>query len=806
MKVPLSWLKDYVDVDLAPRDLAHRITLAGVEAEGVTIIGESWENVVVGLVREVNPHPNADRLRLATVDTSGQVETVVCGAPNVAAGQKIAFARVGARLRDGHTGQPTTLKPAKIRGVESRGMVCSERELGLSDEHEGILVLPADAPVGAPFAQYYGDAIIDFAPTTNRPDCLSMLGIAREAAAITGRAVREPSLDYPEAGEPAAQKATVEIEDPSLCPRYIAGIVTGVTIGPSPRWMQDRLKAAGMRPINNVVDITNYVMLEYGQPLHAFDYDLLSEHRIVVRLARAGERMPFIDGQERPLKPDMLAIADARGPAALAGVMGGAHTEVGEKTRNILLESACFNNVVIRRTSRDLALRSEASSRFEKGLSPELPLHAARRAMQLLVRLAGGTACRGFLDVYPGRATRQPVPLTEERTEKVLGMTIPVSEMRQILGSLGFQAVDGGAGTLAVTAPYWRMDIGIEEDLIEELARIKGYASIPTSARVGRLPPYEPQPMLALKDRVRDTLAAAGLDEIVNYSLTNAETRAKSLAAGPDPLRPLHPISSDLEEMRLSLRGGLLRNLATNQRIQDGGVHVFEIGRVYIPRENDLPDEREMLVVALSGPRRDSFWRSGEGDASRPSDQLLDFFDAKGILEGLLWNLGLRADYSPAQDSLLQAGRAAQVSIGGGAVGLVGELHQKVLAAFDCLPRPVAYVEIDLHRLLPFVPERSHMYHPISRFPGVVRDLALVLDADIAAVRVLEIIMATPLVQRAELFDVYWGDQVSPGKKSLAYHIVYQSPERTLTSEEARQQQERLLDRLGRELGATLRA
>ena len=797
MKVPLSWLREYVDVEIGPRELAERMTLAGIEAEGVEVTGEAWDKVVVGLVEAMSPHPSADRLRLATVDTGDGKETVVCGAPNVAGGQKIAFARVGARLIDGHTGEPMTLKPAKIRGVESAGMVCSERELGLSDEHEGILVLPEDAPVGVPLADYYGEAVIDFTPTPNRPDCLSILGIAREVAALTGKTVREPSLDYEEQGGAVEAKAGVEILDPDLCPRYIAGVVTGVTIGPSPRWMQDRLKAAGMRPINNVVDITNYVMLEYGQPLHAFDYDRLAEHRIVVRRAREGEGMTTIDGQQRKLAPDMLAIADAKAPVALAGVMGGVASEVSEGTTNVLLESACFNNVSIRRTSRETALRSEASIRFDKGLSPELPLYAARRAMQLMVRETGGVACRGFVDAYPGRSPRQPIRLTVERTRKVLGVEVTSKEMALVLASLGFEAASKGAGALSVLVPYWRMDISIEEDLIEEVARIKGYDWIPTTTLGGHVPAYEPQPMLSLKEAVRDVLAAAGLDEVVTYPLTSADIEDMTFVEGPEPLRVANPLSSEMEELRLSLRGSLLRALADNERNVETGVRIFEVGRVYQPRERDLPEEREVLAAVLSGPRREPFWQADEGN--------LDFFDAKGVLDTLLGSLGVTAAYTPSDDPMLHPGRTAEVLVDGQRVGVVGELGPKSHRAFDLLPRPVAYLEVELGQLLPLLPERSQRYSSIPRFPGLIRDLALVLDESIPAQKALDIIQATPLVQRAVLFDLYSGEQVPPGKKSLAFRMVYQSPGRTLTSEEAEKTQERLLARLRKELGAELR-
>ncbi|MEE9284573.1 MAG: phenylalanine--tRNA ligase subunit beta, partial [Dehalococcoidia bacterium] len=730
MKTPLSWLKAYVEIDTEPHELARRLTLAGVEAESVTVVGEGWDKIVVGQVTAVDPHPNADRLRLATVDTGGERETVVCGAPNVAPGQKVAFAGLGARLIDAHTGQPSALKAAKIRGVESRGMVCSQRELGISDEHEGILVLPDDAPVGAPLADVLGEVVFEFAVTPNRPDCLSMLGIAREIGALTGREVREPDLAYPEAGERVDRLTRVEVQAPDLCPRYIASVITGVTIGPSPHWMQDRLNAAGMRPINNIVDITNYVMLEYGQPLHAFDYDALAERRIVVRRAREGETMTTIDGQRRALDPDMLVIADAQRPVALAGVMGGGDSEVSDGTTNVLLESACFDPVNNRATSRRLGLRSEASVRFEKGLSPELPLPAARRATQLMVELAGGAAAEGMADVYPGRKPRRTIRLTVQRAERVLGAQVSAGEMAKVLDSLGFEVEREGADALEVTAPSWRTDIGIEDDLIEEVVRIKGYDWVPTTTHAGDLPAYEPEPMLALKDAVREAMVAAGLDEVVTYSLTNADTRAKAEAGGPEPLRVSNALSSELEELRTSLRGGLLRTLEANQRNQEGGIRLFEVGRVFLPTPKGLPDERETLAAVLTGPRRDPFWQAEDGD--------LGFFDGKGVLEALFASLGVSADYRPATDRLLHPGRTAQVSVGATPVGLLGELHPSALKAFDLFNRPVVYFELDLRQLLPLLPEKARAFQQLPRYPGLVRDLALVLDASVSAQTVRE--------------------------------------------------------------------
>src|SRR5512136_868023 len=424
MKVPFSWLREYISVSLRAREVAEGLTMAGIEANVTEATGPSWNKITVGQIVALEPHPNADRLQLATIDFGQGQSKVVCGAPNVRVGDKIPFAQVGAELVDGHSGKTAKLKPAKIRGVTSEGMACSEKELGISDSHEGVLVLPADAPLGAPLAEYLGDAVFDLEVTPNRPDCLSVLGIAREVAALTGQEMRLPSSSYEEAGPEIDQQVGVEIADPDLCRRYCASLIEGAKIGPSPAWMQQRLTACGMRPINNIVDITNYVMLEYGQPLHAFDFRRIGGAKIVVRRARAGEKLTSLDGVDRELRPDMLVIADQTIPVAIAGVMGGAESEVTETTTSVLLESANFNPVSIRRTSSGLKLRSEASMRFERGISPELTVPAIRRATQLMLQIAGGKAAKGIADAYPGKRAAKTIRLRASSISQLLGLDV----------------------------------------------------------------------------------------------------------------------------------------------------------------------------------------------------------------------------------------------------------------------------------------------------------------------------------------------------------------------------------------------
>ncbi|MDY6907869.1 MAG: phenylalanine--tRNA ligase subunit beta [Chloroflexota bacterium] len=796
MKAPIRWLKEYVDIELPPKRLAERLTMAGIEAEAVAVAG-GWEGVVVGLVVALEPHPGADRLRLATVDIGGERLTSVCGAPNVAVGQKVPFAAIGARLIDPESGELVKLRRSKIRGVASEGMVCSERELGVSEDHQGIMVLPGDAPVGMPLDEYLGDTVLHLDVTPNRPDCLSVVGIAREVAALTGKEVRLPQVRYEEEGGDIRGQASVEILDSDLCPRYCASLVTGVRIGPSPQWMQRRLFSCGMRPINNVVDVTNYVMLELGQPLHAFDCERLARSSIIVRRGREGEVMTSLDGVERVLSPDMLVIADAEGAVAIAGVMGGAESEVTEQTQSVLIESANFDPVSLRRTAAGLKMRSEASLRFEKGLSPELPLPALTRATQLMAQLTGGKIARGIIDVYPGAAPPRQIALTAEKARRVLGVDVGAEQMAAVLRSLGYGCEGGGAGALSVTVPYWRTDVRLAEDLVEDVARIIGYDELPTTIPGGALPRWEPDPMSQLKGRLRDCLAGFGLQEVVCYSLTSASAMEKALPGTPlAALKVANPLSVEQECLRVTLRAGLLQTLSANEKHEEGGLRLFELGTVFEPRGDDLPDEHPMLAAVMGGPRWEMSWHGDGGD--------IDLFDAKGVLEALFERLGVEARFEPVGDLALRPGTAALVTVGGEAVGIIGELHPRVAEDF-AIQRATHLFELDVERLLPHT-LKPRRYRPVARFPATRRDIAVVVDVEQPSAEVERILKGSPLVVQATLFDIYSGEQVPPGKKSLAYRLLYQSPERTLTDGEVNQEQGRIVERLHRELGATLRA
>ena len=593
MKVPLSWLRQYVNVDIPADELAHRLTMAGVEVGEVEETG-GWSEVYVGRVTSVRQHPNADRLRLCTVTTGSDQMEVVCGAPNVAEGQKICFARVGAHLYNAHSQRHETLVAATIRGVESQGMICSELELGLGDDHTGIIVLPDDAPLGQPLSDYMGDTILDLELTPNRLDCLSMLGVAHEVAALTGNTVTEPEIAYEETGAPVEERVTISIADPDLCHRYTATVIDGVNIGPSPQWLQDRLTRAGLRPISNVVDVTNFVMLEYNQPLHAFDLGAVRDNTVIVRRARPGEKLTTLDGIERDLTAENLVIADSHDPIGLGGVIGGANSEIGPHTATVLLESANFNASNNRETATSMGLRTEATLRFEKGLRPELPPLGLRRATALIQEVAGGTVAPGIIDVYPEPAPPLTVTLTLRRLRQSLGMDIDPSEAQKALESLGFTCTPEGE-TLVVSIPWWRNDVNIEDDLVEEVVRIIGYDAVPTVMLSTPIPFHSPSRSIALREEVRDLLAAAGTQEVINYSVASMDLieRAVPVNEAAPPMRLANPMSATHEYLRPTLHAGLLANLAANQSDGPGPFRLFEAGRVFLPRSGDLPEEVE---------------------------------------------------------------------------------------------------------------------------------------------------------------------------------------------------------------------
>lgn len=802
MKVPVSWLRQYVDIELPVEELAHRITMAGTEVGEIITIG-GWKNCYVGYVTKVEPHPNADRLRLCTVEIGGEQMRVVCGAPNVAEKQKIAFAKAGAELFNTHSEKVETLKAAKIRGVESRGMICSELELGTGEDHQGIIVLPDDAPVGIPLSDYLGDQVLDLDVTPNRPDCYSVLGLAHEVAALTDAPLKEPDASYPEDGEPIETQTSMEIADPDLCPRYTASLVTGVKVGPSPKWMQDRLLKAGMRPINNVVDITNYVMLEYGQPLHAFDFDTLKGHRIIVRRARPGEVLVSLDGQERKLTESMLVIADAEDAVALGGLMGAAHTEMTEGTTRVLLESANFNPINNRKTAQALRISTEASVRFEKSLRVALPPIALRRATSLIHDIAGGTVASGIIDVFPGKDQYKTpkVVLTLSRLEKVLGVSFSMEQVKRVLASLGFTYETAGENSLTVEVPYWRSDVNIEDDLVEEVARIVGYEEVPTTTISTPIPHCNPQPLHDLREQVKELLVGCGLQEVISYPVSSLDDmqKARTFENGNNPLKIANPMSAQQEYMRTTLRGSLLSTMATNRSHEHGPIKIFESGRVYLARDRgQLPLEKERVAGVLSGPIDEAHWLAHKGD--------LGFYDAKGIMESLFQELGVSVLYEPVEDPTMHPGRCAGILADDTRLGIVGEVHPAVLESFEIEAGPVALFDLDVESLLEALPEVGKRYESIGRFPAATRDLSILVGQNISVAGIQDLINQDRLVTKTSLFDVYSGKNTPEGKRSLAFHICFQSPDRTLKAEEVDRSLQSIIGTLEKEVGAELRS
>jgi len=824
MRVPVSWLKDYIDITLPLDELAERLTMAGLEVGAMECVGAEWDRdkVFVGEILEVQPHPNADRLTIAVVEYgASEPMSVVTGAPNIQVGQKglkVPFATTGARLLDGHAKEPKyiTLKPTKIRGVPSEGMVCSEKELGISDAHEGIMILDETAPTGTPLQDYMGDAVLDLDLTPNLARCFSVVGVAREVAALTGQECRLgewPPLAE-KVGSDSVPWVEIEIADPDLCPRYVAVLVRGVTIGPSPSWMQRRLALAGMRPISNIVDVTNYVMLEWGQPLHAFDYDILrgrdgktppsSVPLIVVRRAHPGEPMTTLDGEAHTLTEDMLLITDGGGPVGVAGVMGGLESEVSDTTTNVLIEAANFNNYSVRRTSQALKLPSEASARFGRGVPPEVAMIAADRSAKLMQELAGGTIEAGYADAYPTRPESKKIELTAAEVERILGVSLDTGQIVNILKSLEFdcEVVDE---TIRASVPYYRLDVSLAADLIEDVARVWGYDRLPVTVMADELPAQFRDYSLEGEERVRDILVGCGLTEVITYSLSNLESFAKLDPGGPEPsaedyVRIANPLTNEREFMRKTLMGSLLEAVRDNLRYTDR-VALFEIGRVYLPRpEGELPEEPRRLCVAMSGPREVRSWMGGEAER-------VDFYDLKGVVETMLDHLGLaERSFAPTELATFRRGAAAALSIAESEIGVLGEVNPAVREDFDLPAQPVCLLELDLEALLAQV-EPVHHLEALPRFPSVSQDMALVVDEAVSAQQTEELMRRAGgrLLVDVTLFDVYRGEPVPAGKKSLAYSLTYRHEQRTLKDKEVAKVHSKIAKQLGRELGAKLR-
>ncbi|MDA0337230.1 MAG: phenylalanine--tRNA ligase subunit beta, partial [bacterium] len=725
MKISLKWLREYVDVDWTVAEFVERLTMAGLEAESVENLGAALSGIIVGKVIEREQHPSADRLSVCRVDV-GEVEprTIVCGAPNVAAGQTVAVVLPGSQLPDG-----TQIGKAKLRGVASEGMICSTVELGLGDDSSGIMVLPDDWSAGAGFAVAAGldDTVIDFEVTPNRPDCLSVVGIAREVAALAEVELRLPAIQLSPSGASAESVASVTIEDPQGCGRYVARVIRGVHVGPSPAWLQDRLRAVGQRPINNVVDVTNFVMLELGQPLHAFDLDRLQESRIVVRRSRPGETVQTLDGAQHELTDDgILLIADGRSPVAIAGVMGAANSLVTEQTTDILLESAYFDARQIRAGARRLGMHTDASTRFERGTDWDMPETASRRAAALLADVAGGQVAPGAIDVHPLARERQTVPLRPLRAARLLALPLDATICGGILQRLGCVVADGPDGTLSVTVPSFRPDLEREIDLVEEVGRIYGYLRVPASERLcGPLPGFA-SGYYDEQRRLRQAMMGLGLDEAITSSIV-ADAWAER--TGPVGCRLANAPAGGVSCMRTSLLPGLLDVARRNLHQRAPGVALFEVGRVFLAGEESADDasagtrhhERCRVAGVLAGHNSLSPWRSEQRAG--------DFLDLKGVVEGLLSGVA-GVVYAPVETPLLRRGHAARVTIGDRDLGLLGQAHPELAASFD-LTHDTFIFELSCDELFSAWASRATAYQALARFPPIERDLAVVLDEQV---------------------------------------------------------------------------
>jgi phenylalanyl-tRNA synthetase beta chain len=875
MKIPVSWLKDFIDLDgLSIEDIARKLTLAGMEVDEILYAGLpmpvykdgdkhefktngiAWdrEKIVVAEIREVKAHPNADKLTLLDLYDGQQDQVVLTGAPNIfhlkGTGKlekpiKVAYAKEGSVLYDGHAEgqQLMTLKRAKIRGVDSYSMVCSEKELGITDESDGIILLDDDAPVGMPLADYIGDAVLDISILPNMARNANVIGIARELAALTGRELKQPKIEFKTAGESVEDLVSIEITNSELNPRFVAGLIRNVEIRSSPYQIQRRLKLAGIRAINNIVDATNYAMIELGQPLHAFDYDVLKERagknkiKISTRTAKDGENLTTLDGVKRKLTSMNVLVCDEKGSLSLAGVMGGSESEVydaskevldataietkagetpqgkitsrGKSTVNILLEGASWNFINIRRTAKQHNLPSEASFRFSRGVHPSVAEIGVKRGLQYMAAWAGGTVAPGLVDVYPLKPKDSVVELTSQDVKRLLGIDLTTKEIAALLTKLEFKCEETKNG-LRVTAPSHRMDIdeGVVglADVLEEVARGYGFDNIPVTTMADALPPQVGNPIHEWEEHLRDLLVALGLQEVVTYRMTSVEKESRVLAVGgakplqeQDYARIANPIAPEKSVLRRSLVASVLDVLEKNIRLGES-ISLFEVGSIFEPVKNNLPNEPRKLAIAMTGLREATAWDVKESEK-------LDFYDLKGRLELALSGLRLTDVSYTATESTpyLHPGKAAEVKVNGQVVGVFGELHPLVKEKYELGDSPVLVAEFDLDLLRQATP--TYGIVPVSEFPPVYEDIAVIVDETVLAEKIEALIRQTggKTVTNVRLFDVYRDEKLGAGKKSLAYSLTYQA-EKTMTDADAAAIRNKIVKRLEHEVGAKLRS
>ena len=802
MLVSLKWLEDYIDLELSAEELADRLTMAGLEVDEIQTLAPKFSGVVIAKILSVRPHPNADKLSLCDVTDGAETYPIVCGAKNIHAGDVVPLAKAGAVIPGGYTIKSTTL-----RGEKSEGMLCSEAELEIGDDASGILQMPADMALGRPLQEALdlGDTVLDIGITPNRSDCLSMIGIAREAAALTGKKMKMPDVKVRESAQDVSLLSSVTIEDADLCPRYTARLIQNVTIGGTPVWMKTRLEAAGLRAINNVVDVTNFVMLEMGQPLHAFDFRFLEEGRIVVRKSKPGEEFISLDEKSRLLPENTLLICDGKKPVAIAGIMGGLNSEVKEDTRTILLESAYFNPASIRRSSRRLGMPTDAAFRFERGIDPEGVVRALDRAAQLIAELSGGEVCRNYLDEYPAKIKAvDNIPLRMDRVRQVIGAGVPAREAVRILKSIGMALRREGKGAYRVTPPSFRVDIEREIDLIEEIARLYGYHLVPSTLPSVSVSETETIPRLALEERVRRLLTGSGYSEIINYSFSSPDS-AEALGLSPEDERHRfvvikNPLTEDQSIMRTTLVYGLLETLKKNLRNASFNLKLFEIGRTFFKRhDGELPEERNILAALAAGKVSDDLWGSKVS---------VDFYDLKGSLENIFQDLKMDSCRCRTEtpEPFLHPGQSCGVYMGDVRIGFLGKAHPEVLKKMDI--KSDAYLfEINLD-LLGEQTGRRIRYRELSKFPAVQRDVAFVLPESMESEKMLEIVLSQheDLLENVSIFDIYTGKGLEERTKSLGLRFSYRALDRTLTDAEINSIHNRIVQNTVQQTGAKIRA
>ena len=802
MKVSLNWLKDFVDIDMPADALGHLLTMSGLEVEGIETVGQSLDDIVVARILAVTPVPGSDNLFVCQVDTGHNTVQTVCGAPNVKEGALAPFALPGVRLPNG-----TVIKEGQIRGEISAGMLLAEDEMGLTDDHTGIMILDHDVTPGSSLPSHLSlsDHVFDVDITPNRPDCACIMGVAREIAAATGQKLKRPTIEIIEDGPPIDDLTRVTVIDPEGCPRYAAGMIQSVTLGPSPFWMRYRLYLSGIRSISNLVDVTNYVMMEMNQPLHAFDYDRLKENRIVVRRAQEGEIFTTLDGVTHTLDSENLLICDGERPVGLAGIMGGLNSEIFAGTENVLVESAFFDPVTIRRGSKRLGLSTEASYRFERGADVGGAVNALKRAISLMSQLAGGRVSTGFIDNYPKIHTPPMIELRVDRTNLLLSTNLSTGDISGYLQALEMDVQEINENELKVTPPSFRVDIGREVDLMEEVARLSGYDNIPVIYPFIRPSEKGEIPELQVRDQLRSIMVGLGFTEIITYSFASPDT-ADTLGAGEEsPLRSfvkiLNPLTVDQSVMRTSLIPGLIATARTNILHDEKDLKLFEWGKVFIRKGGrELPVEKNYLAALMTGLYCQKTWNSDE--------RHVDFYDMKGALEVLLDDMGLHGFVFKKETEIpgYDPDVCSSVFCSGSLIGHVGRVSPNVMADYDLTDVNTYLFEIDIEALLNTV-SGTKTFSPFTKFPAVYRDISIIVKRQLESAQIVDIIkrQGGELVESVQIFDIYEGQGIDPTEKAMAFRICYRSEHGTLDGEEINRLHESVIERIRQETGGRLR-